>query len=39
MCTHNLGLKEKGYEGVDGTDLAQDRDQWQALVNMTMNLL
>jgi hypothetical protein len=24
--------------GVDWTDLAQDRDQWRALVNMVMNL-
>jgi hypothetical protein len=24
--------------GVDWIDLAQDRDQWNALVNMVMNL-
>jgi hypothetical protein len=26
-----------GWDGVDWTDLPQDRDQWWALVNMTMN--
>jgi hypothetical protein len=25
--------------GVDWTQLAQDRDQWRAVVNMAMNLL
>jgi hypothetical protein len=24
--------------GIDWIDLAQDRDQWRALVNMAMNL-
>jgi hypothetical protein len=27
-----------GWCGVDWIDLAQDRDQWTALVNMIMNL-
>jgi hypothetical protein len=27
-----------GGEGMDWIDLAQDRDKWQALVNMAMNL-
>jgi hypothetical protein len=31
-------LREKGWEGVDWIPLAQDRDQWQALVNIVMNL-
>jgi hypothetical protein len=32
-------LREIGWDGVDWIDLAQDRDQWRALVNMVMNLL
>jgi hypothetical protein len=31
-------LKETGCEAVDGVHLAQGRVQWQALVNMVMNL-
>jgi hypothetical protein len=27
-----------GWDGVDWIDLAQDRDQWRALVNTVMNL-
>jgi hypothetical protein len=30
--------KEIGCGCVDWIDLAQDRDQWRALVNMIMNL-
>jgi hypothetical protein len=33
-----IGLKEIGWSGVDWIDLAQDRDQWKALVNTVMNL-
>jgi hypothetical protein len=29
---------ENGWEGVDWIHLAQDRDQWQALVDAVMNL-
>jgi hypothetical protein len=32
-----MDLREIGWEGVDWIHLAQDRDQWQALVNMIMN--
>jgi hypothetical protein len=28
-----MDLKEIGWDGVDWIDLAQDRDQWWALVN------
>jgi hypothetical protein len=31
-------LKEICWENVDWIHLAQDRDQWQALVNTVMNL-
>jgi hypothetical protein len=30
--------REIGWDGVDWIDLAQDRDQWSALVNTLMNL-
>jgi hypothetical protein len=31
-------LREIGWSGMDWIDVAQDRDQWSALVNMVMNL-
>jgi hypothetical protein len=34
----NMGLREIGWDGMDWIDLAQDRDQWRALVNTVMNL-
>jgi len=33
-----MDLREIGWEGVDEMHLAQDSNQWQALVNMIMNL-
>jgi hypothetical protein len=30
--------QEVGWESMDWTDMAQDRDRWQALVNVVMNL-
>jgi hypothetical protein len=32
-----MDLKEIGWGGTDRIDLAQDRDQWRALVNTVMN--
>jgi hypothetical protein len=31
-------LRELGWTGVDWIDMAQDRDQWRALVNTVLNL-
>jgi hypothetical protein len=31
-------LIDIGWDGMDWIDLAQDRDQWRALVNTLMNL-
>jgi hypothetical protein len=33
-----MGLQETGLEGVDLMHLAQDGDQWRAVVNTVMNL-
>jgi hypothetical protein len=33
-----MDLREIEWDGVDWIDLAQDRHQWRALVNMVMNL-
>jgi hypothetical protein len=33
-----MDLREMGWGGMDWIDLAQDRDQWWAHVNMVMNL-
>jgi hypothetical protein len=33
-----IDLREIGLGGIDWIDLAQDRDQWRALVNTVMNL-
>jgi hypothetical protein len=33
-----MDLREIGWGGMGWIDLAQDRDQWRALVNMVMNL-
>jgi hypothetical protein len=30
-------LREIGLDGVDWTDMAQDRDRWRALVNTVLN--
>jgi hypothetical protein len=33
-----MNLTEIGWDGVDWIDMAQDRDQWRALVNTVLNL-
>jgi hypothetical protein len=33
-----MDLREIGWDGVNWIDLAQDREQWRALVNTVMNL-
>jgi hypothetical protein len=32
-----MDLREIGWDGMDWIDLAQNRDQWRALVNTVMN--
>jgi hypothetical protein len=34
-----MDVNEIGWDGMDWIDLAQDRDQWRALVNAVMNFL
>jgi hypothetical protein len=33
-----MDLKEIGWDGIDWIDLAQDRDQWSALMTTVMKL-
>jgi hypothetical protein len=33
-----MDLREIMWEGVDGMQLAEDRDQWRAVLNTVMNL-
>jgi hypothetical protein len=33
-----MDLREIEWDGIDWIDLAQNRDQWRALVNTVMNL-
>jgi hypothetical protein len=35
---NNMELREIGWGRMDWIDLAQNRDQWRALVNTVMNL-
>ena len=37
-CNIKMDLQKVGYECVDRTDLAQDRDRWRALVKAVMSL-
>jgi hypothetical protein len=38
MNNIKIDLRERGYDGMEWMDLAQDRDQWRALVSTVMNL-
>jgi hypothetical protein len=33
-----MDLREIGWDGMDGIELAQNRDQWKAPVNTVINL-
>jgi hypothetical protein len=33
-----IDLRERGWDGIDWIDLAQERGQWRAVVNTVMNL-
>jgi hypothetical protein len=33
-----IDLRDIGWDGMDWIHLAQDRDQWRALVNTVMNI-
>jgi hypothetical protein len=38
MDNIKMDLREIGWDGIDWIDLAQNRNQWRALVNTVMNL-
>ena len=38
ISSYYVGKEEVGCWGMDWTDLAQDRDRWQAVVNAVTNL-
>jgi hypothetical protein len=38
MDNTKFDLREIGWGGMGWIDLAQDRDQWRALMSMAMNL-
>jgi hypothetical protein len=38
VCNIKMDLREIGWDGMDWIGLAQDRDQWKALVNAVMKL-
>jgi hypothetical protein len=38
MDNIKIDLREIGCDGVNWIDLAQERDQWRALVNTVINL-
>jgi hypothetical protein len=38
MDNIKMDLREVGWDGMEWIDLADDRDQWMALVNAVINL-
>jgi hypothetical protein len=36
--TSKMNLREIGWDSMDWIDVAQDRDQWRALLNTVLNL-
>jgi hypothetical protein len=38
MDNIKMDFRETGWGGMGWTELAQDRDQWKALVNVVINL-
>jgi hypothetical protein len=38
MENNKMDLRQIGWDCMDLIDLAQDRDQWRALLNTVMNL-
>jgi hypothetical protein len=38
MGNIKMDLREIGWDDIDWIDLAQNRDQWRALMNTVMNL-
>jgi hypothetical protein len=38
MDNIKMDLREIGLDGVDWMDMAQDKDEWRALVNTVLNL-
>jgi hypothetical protein len=38
ILLNKIDLRKIGRDNMDRIDLAKDRDQWRALVNMVMNL-
>jgi hypothetical protein len=38
VVDNKIALREIGWDGVDLIDMAQNRDQWRALVNTILNL-
>jgi hypothetical protein len=38
MDNNKMDLREIGWGSVNWIDVAQDRDQWRALVNTVMNI-
>jgi hypothetical protein len=38
MGNNTIDLRERGWNGMDWINLAQDRDQWRTVVNTVMNV-